>query len=454
MTQQSESATPQVWNDFIEHIRSSIGPDEFDLWIRPLQLLDAEDGTLLAGVPNRFFQQWINDHFRGLFDRAQQDLGITVKFTTSGVVQSVPDAPQAPVESARIDEPPVQGAGLHPDLNPRYTFDAFVPGSSNQFAHASSLAVSEHPGHRYNPLFIYGGVGLGKTHLLHAVGHALYNANRGYRILYLSSEQFMNEVVNAIRFERLGELRHRFRSQCDLLLIDDVQFLSGKERTQIEFFHVFNSLYERGKQIVLTSDSVPREIPALEERLRSRFESGLIADIQPPEFEHRLAILKKKAAALGMAIPEDVLQFVATYIHSNVRELEGALTRLSAKSSFAGIPISLDFAQTHLGDLIEVSAPGISVDRIQKLVAELHHIRPSDMRDKSRKKSITRPRQIAMYLCRELTSMSLPEIGQCFGGKDHTTVLHSIRKINELRSQDPELNGLLDSLTRTLTRGG
>ncbi|XP_060085532.1 chromosomal replication initiator protein DnaA-like [Ylistrum balloti] len=268
----------------------------------------------------------------------------------------------------------------------------------------------------------------------------------------MSSEQFMNEVVNAIRFERIDELRHRFRNQCDLLLIDDIQFLSGKERTQIEFFHIFNTLYERGRQIVLTSDSVPKEIPALEERLRSRFECGLIADIQPPEFEHRLAILKKKASGLGLNISEEILTFVATYIHSNVRELEGALTRLSAKSSFEGKTIDLDFTRQVLGDLIEISGPGVNVDRILKVVAELHHIRVSDLRGKSRKKNIARPRQIAMHLCRELTSLSLPEIGHRFGGKDHTTVLHSIRKIDQLIQEDPELSSLIDGLSRTLTR--
>lgn len=440
--------TPQVWTKFLSHLRAAIGPDEYELWIEPLELIELADDKIVAGVPNRFFAQWINDNFRGLFDRAEQDVGVRVEFRT----KAGGDRRRQPAPDERRSERPTQA--LHPDLNLKYTFDAFVPGSSNQFAHASSLAVSEHPGHRYNPLFLYGGVGLGKTHLLHAVGHSLYARNNDTRVTYMSSEQFMNEVVNAIRFERIDELRHRFRNQCDLLLIDDIQFLSGKERTQIEFFHIFNALYERGKQIVLTSDSVPREIPALEDRLRSRFECGLIADIQPPEFEHRLAILKKKAGGLGMTIHEDVLQFIATHIHSNVRELEGALTRLSAKSSFEGRSIDLDFTRDVLGDLIEMTAPGISVDRILKLVAELHQIRITDIRGKSRKKNIAYPRQIAMYLCRELTNLSLPEIGHRFGGKDHTTVLHSIRKIDGLRQEDPELSSLLDGLSRTLMRGG
>lgn len=451
-----------AWHAFLDHVRAAVSHEEYELWIRPLALVEHRDNALVAEVPNRFFYQWIQDHFRGLFERAQQEVGVAIEFRTaqatdrrSALQRSASSATVAAHSKAtNTPEPAREPREPHPDLNPRYVFSNFVPGSSNQFAHASSLAVSEHPGNRYNPLFIYGGVGLGKTHLLHAIGHALHASGRGWRILYLSSEQFMNEVVNAIRFEKLSELRHRFRSQCDLLLIDDVQFLSGKERTQIEFFHIFNSLYERGKQIVLTSDTVPKEIPALEERLRSRFESGLIADIQPPEFEHRLAILKRKAADLGLKIDEQVLIFVATYIHSNVRELEGALIRLSAKSSFEGRSIDLEFAKQVLGDLIEVTGPGISVDRIQKVVSELFHIRVSDIRGKSRKKNIAYPRQIAMFLCRELTNFSLPEIGQYFGGKDHTTVLHSVRKIEALRAQDPELNGLIESLTRTLTRGG
>lgn len=444
----TESAAPQVWTDLLQHLQNAIGPDEYALWIQPLELLEHRDGHVVAGVPNRFFAQWINDNFRGLFDRAEADLGLRVEFRTKA-----PQAGEQRQPAMALRKPERQSQQLHPDLNLKYTFEAFVPGSSNQFAHASSLAVSEHPGHRFNPLFIYGGVGLGKTHLLHAVGHAIYARNNDTRITYMSSEQFMNEVVNAIRFERIDELRHRFRNQCDLLLIDDVQFLSGKERTQIEFFHIFSALYERGKQIVLTSDAVPKEIPALEDRLRSRFECGLIADIQPPEFEHRLAILQKKAAGLGLLIAEDVLQFVAGHIHANVRELEGALTRLSAKSSFEGRPIDLDFTREVLGDLIEVSSPGASVDRILKVVAELHHIRIADLRGKSRKKNIAYPRQMAMYLCRELTNLSLPEIGHRFGGKDHTTVLHSIRKIDHMRQNDPELSNLLDSLSRNLIRG-
>ncbi|RMF12916.1 MAG: chromosomal replication initiator protein DnaA [Candidatus Dadabacteria bacterium] len=447
----TDSAQPQLWNSLLSHLEEALQPEEYALWIQPLQPVQVTAKEIVAGVPNRFFEQWIRDNFSGLFQRAEQEFGVPIRFETLPEAVTTPSTTTGPAP-ATDPVPTATASSLHPDLNFRYTFEAFVPGSSNQFAHASCLAVSEHPGARYNPLFLYGGVGLGKTHLLHATGHAIFSANNNVRVLYLSSEQFMNEVVNAIRFERIDELRHRFRNQCDLLLIDDIQFLSGKERTQIEFFHIFNALYERGKQIVLTSDCVPREIPALEERLRSRFECGLIADIQPPEFEHRLAILRKKAADLGLRIPDDVLTFLATYIQSNVRELEGALTRLSAKASFEGRPVDVDFARRVLGDLIELTTPGVSADRILKVVAELHHLRVSDLRGRSRKKNIARPRQIAMYLCRQLTDLSLPEIGQRFGGKDHTTVLHSVRKIEQLRQEDPELDTLIQGLSRTLGR--
>lgn len=453
------SASPQQdpWERFLGYLRSSLEAKDYDLWIQPLELQSSDGTRLVAAAPNVFFLRQLHDRYRSVIQHAQEQVGIQVELR-------VPEAGRKRRASAhgRTDEtgasgarPESQDAGHHephPGLNARYTFDSFVPGTSNDFAHAASLSVAQRPGSRYNPLFIYGGVGLGKTHLLHAIGHALYGRDRGVRIQYASSEQFMNEIVNAIRFEKLPEIRTRYRDQCDLLLVDDVQFLAGKERTQTEFFHIFNALYERSRQIVLTSDRMPREIPALEDRLRSRFESGLIVDIQPPELEHRLAILQRKAADLGLRLPEDVLVFVATYVHSNVRELEGALTRLSAKALFEGKSIDLDFTRRVLSDVLDMISPGISVDRIQKVVADFYQLRPTDLRGKSRKQSIAFPRQVAMYLCRELTSLSLPDIGHRFGGKDHSTVLHSVRKIARLRNEDAELSALLDSFTRTLQR--
>lgn len=384
------------WERFLGHLRSSLEAKDYDLWIQPLELQSSDGIRLVAAAPNVFFLRQLHDRYRSVIQHAQEQVGIQVELR-------VPEAGRKRRGSARgrTDEagtrgsrPEPQDAGHHephPGLNARYTFDSFVPGTSNDFAHAASLSVADRPGSRYNPLFVYGGVGLGKTHLLHAIGHTLYGRDRGVRIQYVSSEQFMNEVVNAIRFEKLPEIRTRYRDQCDLLLVDDVQFLAGKERTQTEFFHIFNALYERGKQIVLTSDRMPREIPALEDRLRSRFESGLIVDIQPPELEHRLAILQRKAADLGLRLPDDVLVFVATYVHSNVRELEGALTRLSAKAAFEGKSIDLDFTRRVLGDVLDMIGPGISVDRIQKVVAEFYQLRPTDLRGKSRKQSVAFP---------------------------------------------------------------
>ncbi len=447
----------EAWDQFLGYLRSSLEAKDFSLWIEPLELVASNGKTLVAQAPNRFFLKWVNDSYRQAMQHAQKEIGVTVELR-SAEKRARPsrtrndESPRGRTERAEPVDPNLPEQ--HPQLNPRYTFDAFVPGTSNEFAHAAAQAVVERPGYRYNPLVIYGGVGLGKTHLLHAIGHALYARDRGIRINYVSSEKFMNDVVNAIRFDKTADLHRRYRSQCDLLLVDDIQFLAGKERTQTEFFHVFNALHELGKQIVLISDRPPREIPSLEDRLRSRFEQGLLVDVQPPELEHRLAILQRKAADLGLRLSDDVLHFLATYVQSNVRELEGALTRLSAKAAFEGRAVDVDFTRRVLGDLLDMVNPGISADRIQKVVAELFQLRTPDLRGKSRKQSVAYPRQIAMYLCRELTNLSLPEIGQRFGGKDHSTVLHSVRKIAALKAADHELAALLDSLVRTLQRGG
>jgi chromosomal replication initiator protein len=331
-------------------------------------------------------------------------------------------------------------------LNPRYTFDTFVVGSSNQFAHAAALAVAESPSKAYNPLYIYGGVGLGKTHLMHAIGHAIRARNKHLRLTYVSSERFMNELINAIRYDKTLAFREKYRN-VDVLLIDDIQFLAGKERTQEEFFHTFNALYDAQKQIVITSDCPPREIPTLEERLHSRFEWGLIADIQPPDLETKVAILKKKAEQERISLPDNVALFIASKIKSNIRELEGALIRLIAYSSLTGRPISLALAQETLRGLIdEEEEKTVTIELIQKTVADYFGLRVSDLKSKNNSRSVAEPRQIAMYLCKRLTTASLPEIGREFGGKHHTTVLHSINKISELYEKREDFHRIINNL--------
>jgi chromosomal replication initiator protein len=327
-------------------------------------------------------------------------------------------------------------------LNPRYTFDSFIVGSSNQFANAACRAVAEAPSRSYNPLFIYGGVGLGKTHLMHAVGHYVLQHDRNLKLTYISSERFMNEMINALRFDRVLDFRERYRS-VDVLLVDDIQFLAGKEGTQTEFFHTFNALYDSQKQIVLSSDCPPHEIQALEERLRSRFEWGLIADIQPPDLETKVAILKKKAEAEAVPLPDNVAMYIAGKIKSNIRELEGSLIRLIAYASLTGQGISLPLAQEVLKNILEHEERAVTIEIIQKFVADYYNLKMADLRSRNNSKSIAMPRQVAMYLCKSLTHASLPEIGRSFGGKHHSTVIHSIRKVEDLRKRDADFNTLI-----------
>jgi chromosomal replication initiator protein len=329
-------------------------------------------------------------------------------------------------------------------LNPRYTFDTFIVGSSNQFAHAACRAVAEAPSRSYNPLFIYGGVGLGKTHLMHAVGQYVLKYNRGMKLTYISAERFMNEVINAVRYDRIIDFRERYRT-VDVLLVDDVQFIAGKEGTQTEFFHTFNALYDSQKQIVISSDCQPSEIPSLEERLRSRFEWGLIADIQSPDLETRIAILRKKAEAEAVPLADDVAMYIAGKIRSNIRELEGSLIRLVAYASLTGQEITLSLAQQVLRNLVDRDEKAITIETIQKFVAEYYKLKLADLKSRNNSKSIAMPRQIAMYLCKTLTHGSLPEIGRSFGGKHHSTVIHSIRKVEVMRQNDPDFDRLMTS---------
>jgi chromosomal replication initiator protein len=347
---------------------------------------------------------------------------------------------------------PAKQVAFDPALNSKYTFDGFVVGSCNQFAHAASLAVAEAPGKTYNPLYLYGGVGLGKTHLMHACGHAIKQRNPHLRLSYLSSERFMNELINAIRYDKTQSFREKYRS-VDVLLIDDIQFMAGKERTQEEFFHTFNALYEQQKQIVISSDCPPREIPTLEERLHSRFEWGLIADLEPPDLETKVAILKRKAETMGFVIPDDVALLIASRVKNNVRELEGSLVRLLAISSLRGIPISKDLARDAIRNIASDEESGvIKIDQIQRAVAAVYKISVEQLVAKSNARQFSFPRQVAMYLCKKLTKHSYPEIGRAFGGKHHTTVIHSVEKIQSMASSDPGLNRLLLDMSESLQK--
>src|SRR5207247_2341609 len=377
---------------------------------------------------------------------AQSVLGGQPRITIV-VAESLERSPAADAPPPLAARP---GGGSTDGLTPRYTFDTFVVGSSNQFAQAACQAVAELPSKAYNPLFIYGGVGLGKTHLLHAVGYQSARLFPGMVVVYITSERFTNELINAIRYDRTAEFRSRYRN-IDLLLIDDIQFISGKERTQEEFFHTFNTLYESRKQIIVSSDSPPKDIPEIEERLRSRFEWGLIADIQPPDFETRVAILKKKAALERVRLADDVAYLIASRVKSNIRELEGSLTRMIAFCALTGREMSVDLAQEVLGELWGEEEKIITIEQIQRKVAEAYGIKLSDLKAKNRTKAVAFPRQIAMYIARQLTHASLSEVGRAFGGKDHTTVLHAVDKIQVLLQEDPKLRKAIDGLIQGIT---
>jgi len=415
-----------------------------DNWIRLCRLVAVEGDHLRIGAPNKFSRDWIaQNYLDALHQAAREVLGGHPRITL--LIDET--APVEAVAPPRVER--ATGAGTVEGLNPRYTFDAFVVGSSNQFAQAACQAVAELPSRAYNPLFIYGGVGLGKTHLLHAVGHQCVRLFPGMSVAYLSSERFTNELINAIRYDRTAEFRARYRT-IDLLLIDDIQFISGKERTQEEFFHTFNDLYESRKQIIVSSDSSPKDIPEIEERLRSRFEWGLIADIQPPDFETRVAIIKKKAALERIRLGDDVAYLIASRIKSNIRELEGSLTRMIAFCALTGREMTVDLAQEVLGELWGEDEKIITIDQIQRRVCDFFGLKMSDLKAKNRTKAIAFPRQVAMYLSRQMTHSSLSEIGRAFGGKDHTTVLHAVDKIQTLLQEDPKLRKTIDGLVQSV----
>ena len=431
-----------LWDEILARIETKVNRHSFYTWFRPTTFVADDRTSVTVRVPNTLFKDWLTKHYAGVITEATAELkrpNLLVNFVSDAQADAV-IIPLSADEAAALDTgpPPPGPAGL----NPRYTFDTFIVGSSNQFAHAACRAVAEAPSRSYNPLFIYGGVGLGKTHLMHAVGHYVLQHDRHLKLTYISSERFMNEMINAVRYDRVLDFRERYRS-VDVLLVDDIQFLAGKEGTQTEFFHTFNALYDSQKQIVLSSDCPPREIPALEERLRSRFEWGLTADIQPPDLETKVAILKRKAETEAVPLPDNVAMYIAGKIKSNIRELEGSLIRLIAYASLTGQEITLQLTQEVLKNILDHEVKAVTIEIIQKFVADYYNLKMIDLKARNNSKSVAMPRQIAMYLSKSLTHASLPEIGRSFGGKHHSTVIHSIRKVEDMRKKDLDFNTLI-----------
>jgi chromosomal replication initiator protein len=438
-----------IWQESLEQLRDRLGQQNFETWIKPIRVREAADDEILLEVPNKFFRDWLAEHFlrpirETLADAARREIKVSIAINQK--VQSSP--PAAPAEK-RPEREAAKPAPRVNNLIPKYTFENFVVGASNQFAHAASLAVANQPGEHYNPLFIYGGVGLGKTHLINAIGHRIMDRRQMLKVLYLSSEAFMNELIASLRRDKMDEFKIRFR-HIDALILDDVQFIAGKERTQEEFFHTFNSLYDTHKQIIITSDKFPKEIPDLEDRLRNRFEWGLIADIQPPDMETRVAILQKKAEVEGVQLPHDVAIFLASHIDSNVRELEGSLTRLGAFASLTKATISIDLAKEVLQNTLRGNAREVTVESIQKTICDYYNIKINDLKAKRRTKNIAVPRQVAMYLSRKHTSTSFPAIGSKFGGRDHSTVIHAAKTIEKKIKEDPQMQHTIEKLEKNL----
>ncbi len=422
-----------LWDAVLGRIEVKVNQHTFATWFRPTTEHSWDGKLLVIHVPSAQFKDWLTRNYSGLIAESLAELGhaeAEVSFECA--------APSSgPVVASSERE---ARDSFTATFNPKYTFDSFVVGSSNQFAHAASRAVAEIPSKSYNPLFIYGGVGLGKTHLMHAIGHYIQARARASLLLaYVSTDRFVNEVINAIRFDRLQAFRERYRA-VDVLLVDDVQFIAGKDRTQEEFFHIFNALHDSQKQIVISSDCPPRQIPTIEERLQSRFEWGLIADIQPPDIETKVAILRRKAEAERVDVPENVALFIASKVRTNIRELEGSLIRLIAYASLTGRDIDLDLAREVLKDLLQTDDKPVTIDMIQKFVADQYNLRITDLKARNNSSAVAFPRQVAMYIAKSLTRASLPEIGRSFGGKHHSTVIHSVKKIEALRREDPDFD--------------
>ena len=468
-----------LWDNVLRTIKTKLQGESFETWFNPIRFegIDKARKLIRLRAPNQVVRDWVKINYASLMDQSLGELSLGGYSVDWILPEDTPKAVVTPLSSqptsTAVSEPrsptlpPVVSASAHgtgtaavparqvafdPALNSKYTFDNFVVGSCNQFAHAASLAVAEAPGKTYNPLYLYGGVGLGKTHLMHACGHAIKQRSPHLRVSYLSSEHFMNELINSIRYDKTQGFREKYRS-VDVLLIDDIQFMAGKERTQEEFFHTFNTLYEQQKQIVISSDCPPREIPTLEERLHSRFEWGLIADLEPPDLETKVAILKRKAEILGFVIPDDVALFIAGRVKNNVRELEGSLIRLVAISSLRGIPVSKDLARDAIRNIASEEESGvITIEQIQKAVAASYKLTVDQLVSKNNSRQFAFPRQVAMYLCKKLTKHSYPEIGRAFGGKHHTTVIHSFTKIQTLAAADASFQRVLVDLSHGLQK--
>ena len=431
-----------IWARTLDTIRQD-GKTYALTWLERMRALDVREGALVLGVPDRFFRDWVDDHYRGLLESTLARVG-------DGLAKVAYEVVEAPLSGANL--PPTPTVKLNPSrptrLNVRFTFATYVVSDSNQLPAAAAAAVADKPGHYYNPLYVYGGTGLGKTHLLHAVGNHIWEKDPSQRVVYLSSEQFTNEYVESVREHRMSDFRRKFREECDVLLIDDIQFLGKREETQKEFFYTFNTLYEMGKAIVLTSDTVPAEIPGLEERLRSRFTMGLITDIREPDYETRVAILQKKAEAERLALPDDVAHFIAKHVQKNVRELEGALVKLSAIHSLSRQPLTVEFASHVLKDILPANRV-VDVELIQREVARYYKVTVEALREDRRHKALSHARQVAMYLCRKLTKSSFPEIASRFN-KDHSTVIAAVRKVEGLRETDATVKRELDELDAKL----
>jgi chromosomal replication initiator protein len=465
--------TSTIWNDVLADLESRLNEQIFNAWFKPIDFIGIDNELKLVRLQsNHVIKNWVDSYYSETLHAALKENGLS-EFTLEWVVKEAEplslSEPTSKISSVRAEvssltvsskngsnsffpaspQPQLIHDPNENSLNRKYRFDTFVVGMSNEFAHAAALGAAESPGKTYNPLYIYGGVGLGKTHLMHAIGHSIKERNPYMRIAYITSEQFMNDLINAIRYDKTQAFRDRYRS-IDVLLMDDIQFIAGKERTQEEFFHTFNALHNDQKQIVITSDCAPKEIPSLEERLHSRFEWGLIADIEPPDLETKVAILKRKADLDGVDLPDEIAFYIATKVKSNIRELEGSLVRLVAISSLRGVPISKMLAQDALKTIIDDRPKGISIERIQTEVATRYRLTVDELKAKNNSRSVAVPRQIAMYLCKRLTSHSFPEIGKAFGNKHHTTVMHSVEKIGVLAREDRDFHKSVSELIDAL----
>lgn len=422
-------------------LQEKIDKNSYETWFEPTSYIGQETNSLYIKVPNSYFKDWLSYHYSSTINSCSQELYgkvFNIKFIFD-------EDSSVFMRRSPQERKSKRGTLLNPNLNPNYTFENFIVGSCNEFAHAASTAVTKNPAKSYNPLYIYGGAGLGKTHLMNAIGHFIVLNNSGLKVLYITTEQFMNDLINHLQYGKILSFRQKYRN-VDVLLMDDIHYLSGKERTKEEFFHTFNHLYDGQKQIVISSDCPPKEIPHLEERFRSRFEWGLIADLKPPDIETRIAILKKKSDLEGVDLPESVALYIADKVHSNIRVLEGYLRRVIAFASLKGEKIDLDLTKEALRSLLDSSSTVVTIEKIQKIVCHQFKIKPSQLKSKNNSPKFAFPRQIAMYLSKGLTKASLPEIGKKFGGKHHTTVIHSIRKIEKMHNEDPEFNKELNNL--------